>query len=92
MAGPPGGALIPLACDPLAREAGAALLHAMSDHNGQRLSPREMVRAHAYPMLAAVSTVALVVIAASLVPLARQAQHLNQCIERAAAPGCRSSR
>ena len=47
-----------------------------------------MVRAHAYPVLAAVSTVALVVIAASLVPLARQAEHLNQCIELPAAPGC----
>ena len=52
----------------------------MGDHDGQRPSPREMVRAHAYPVLAAVSTVALVVIAASLVPIARQADHVNQCL------------
>ena len=50
----------------------------MGDHDGQKLTPREMVRAHAYPVLAAVSTVALVVIAASLVPIARQAGHINR--------------
>ncbi len=29
----------------------------MTDHATQKLTPREMVRAHAYPVLAAVSTV-----------------------------------
>jgi hypothetical protein len=43
----------------------------MVNHDGQKLTPREMVRAHAYPVLAAVSTVALVVIAVSLMPIAR---------------------
>jgi hypothetical protein len=60
----------------------------MVDHDGQRLSTREMVRAHAYPVLAAVSTVALVVIAASLVPIARQADHMDQCLTAPNGPGC----
>jgi hypothetical protein len=60
----------------------------MGDHDQQKLTPREMVRAHAYPVLAAVSTVALVVIAASLVPIARQADHLNRCLTTPNAPGC----
>lgn len=60
----------------------------MDAHDGQKLSPREMVRAHAYPVLAAVSTLALVVIAASLVPIARQANHMNQCLAAPNGPGC----
>jgi len=60
----------------------------MSDHRNQQLTPREMVRAHAYPVLAAVSTVALVVIAASLVPIARQADHMNRCLGVPGATGC----
>jgi hypothetical protein len=47
-----------------------------------------MVRAHAYPVLAALSTVALVVIAASPVPIARQADHMNQCLAAPNGPGC----
>ena len=54
----------------------------MTQHPGPALSPREMVRAHAYPVLAAVSTTALVVIAISLIPIARHAQHMNQCVSR----------
>jgi len=60
----------------------------MGDHSNQQLSAREMVRAHAYPILAAVSTVALVVIAACLVPIARQADHFNRCLVAPAGPGC----
>lgn len=60
----------------------------MSDHSGQALTAREMVRAHAYPVLAAVSTVALVVIAVCLVPVARQAQHSNQCRVAPDGAGC----
>lgn len=60
----------------------------MANHDQQKLTPREMVRAHAYPVLAAVSTVALVVIAASLVPIARQADHLNRCLATPSAPAC----
>ena len=51
----------------------------MADHEGQALSPREMVRVHAYPVLAAVSTVALVVMAVSLVTIAKRTHALNQC-------------
>lgn len=64
----------------------------MSDHNGQKLTPREMVRAHAYPVLAAVSTVALVVIAASLVPIARQADSMNRCLTSPGDQGCQRFR
>ena len=64
----------------------------MGYHDGQKLSPREMVRAHAYPVLAAVSTVALVVIAASLVPIARQAVHMNQYLTAPSSPGCQRYR
>jgi hypothetical protein len=53
----------------------------MGDHDGQKLTPREMVRAHAYPVLAAVSTVALVVIAASLAPIGKLAGYQGRCIE-----------
>lgn len=60
----------------------------MRDHSSQQLTAREMVRAHAYPVFAAVSTLALVVIAACLVPIARQADHLNRCLAVPGAPGC----
>jgi hypothetical protein len=60
----------------------------MADHDGQTLTPREMVRAHAYPVLAALSTAALVVIAASLVPIARHADRLQQCFTAPNTPGC----
>ncbi len=53
----------------------------MTDHAAQKLTPREMIRAHAYPVLAAVSTVALVVSAASLAPLGKQAGYQSRCIE-----------
>ncbi len=53
-----------------------------ASHAGQTLTPREMVRAHAYPVLAAVSTVALVAIATSLGPIAKQAGYQNHCIEQ----------
>jgi hypothetical protein len=53
----------------------------MSDHNGQQLTPREMVRAHAYPVLATISTVSLVAIALLQVPGAIKAHRYNLCIE-----------
>mgnify|MGYP006270104153 CR=1 FL=1 len=59
----------------------------MADHEGQTLSPREMVRAHAYPVLAAISTLSLVVIAASLVPVAQRAHALNACASKIEALG-----
>ena len=53
----------------------------MTDHTSQKLTPREMIRAHAYPVLAAVSTISLVVIAASLAPIGKQAGYQNRCVE-----------
>jgi hypothetical protein len=46
-----------------------------------------MVPAHAYPVLPGVSTLALVVIAASQVSIARQADHLNRCLTAPNGPG-----
>ena len=46
------------------------------------MTPREAIRAHAYPVLAAVSTVSLVVISISLAPIARWARIQNDCVER----------
>ena len=46
------------------------------------MNPREMIRAHAYPVLAGISTVSLVIIATSLIPIADWARIQNECIER----------
>ena len=54
----------------------------MGDHKGQQLTPREMVRAHAYPVLAAVSSLSLLAIALQLIPIARQASSFNACVEQ----------
>jgi hypothetical protein len=53
----------------------------MNDHNAQTLSPREMVRAHAYPVLAAISTLSLVALALLQVPGAIKAHRYNQCVD-----------
>ena len=52
----------------------------MSDHDGQRLGPREMIQAHTYPVLAAVSSLSLIAIAVQLVPIAQQASTFNACV------------
>ena len=41
-----------------------------------------MLRAHSYPALAAISTISLVVIAVSLLPIATWTRTQNECIER----------
>ena len=46
------------------------------------MNPREMIRAHAYPLFAAVSTLSLAVMAVSSVPLAQWARTQNECIEK----------
>ncbi|WP_231906013.1 Ets-domain-containing protein [Prochlorococcus sp. MIT 1306] len=48
---------------------------------GRRVTPREMVRSHAFPVLAALSTISLIVIAWSLIPISRQAARWNGCFE-----------
>ena len=53
----------------------------MVDHNQQQLTAREMVRAHAYPVLAAVSTLSLLSIAVLLIPHAVKSHRYNRCVD-----------
>ena len=53
----------------------------MDDHSQQKLTAREMVRAHAYPVLAAVSSLSLLSIAVLLVPQAVKTHRYNRCID-----------
>ena len=53
----------------------------MDDHNQQKLTAREMVRAHAYPVLAAVSSLSLLSIAILLMPQAVKTDRYNRCID-----------
>lgn len=53
----------------------------MSDHTDQQLSARDMVRAHAYPVLAALSSLSLVCIAVLLVPQAVKTHRYNRCVD-----------
>ena len=53
----------------------------MTDHNNQSLSSREMVRAHAYPVLATVSSLSLVTIAMLLIPQAVRHHRFNRCVD-----------
>ena len=53
----------------------------MVDHNQQELTAREMVRAHAYPVLAAISSLSLLGIAVVLIPQAVKTHRYNRCID-----------
>ena len=53
----------------------------MVDHSQQQLTAREMVRAHAYPMLAAISSLSLLSIAILLFPQAVRTHRYNLCID-----------
>ena len=53
----------------------------MDDHNSQQLTAREMVRAHAYPVLAAISSLSLVCIAVLQIPSAVKHHRYNLCID-----------
>ena len=53
----------------------------MTDQSRQRLTTREMVRAHAYPVLAAVSSLSLLGIAILLIPQAVNTHRYNRCID-----------
>lgn len=53
----------------------------MANHEGQQLTAREMVRAHAYPVLAALSTLSLITIAFLQVPSAVKDHRYNRCID-----------
>jgi hypothetical protein len=53
----------------------------MSDHSETKLSGRGMIRAHAYPLLALISTVNLLVVAILLIPQAVRHHRYNLCID-----------
>jgi len=53
----------------------------MADHNNQSLTLREMVREHAYPALALLSSLSLVVIAVLQIPSAVKDHRYNRCID-----------
>ena len=53
----------------------------MIDHSQQKLTAREMVRAHAYPVLAAISSLSLLSIAVLLIPQAVKSNRYNRCID-----------
>ena len=53
----------------------------MVDHSQQEPTPREMVRAHAYPLLAAISSLSLLRIAVLLIPQAVKTHRYNLCID-----------
>ena len=53
----------------------------MNDHNQRALTTKEMVRAHAYPILAAVSTLSLLTTSILLIPQAVKTDRYNRCID-----------
>ena len=53
----------------------------MSDHTEQRLTAREMVRVHAYPVLAFISSISLLSIAIFLIPQAVKIDRYNRCVD-----------
>lgn len=57
-------------------------MNTMADHRDQSLTTREMIRAHTYPLLATLSTISLMSIAALLVPQAIKEHRYNRCIDQ----------
>lgn len=53
----------------------------ITPHSTEPLSAREMVRAHTYPLLAVISTLALVAIAVLQIPSAVRNHRFNRCVE-----------
>ena len=53
----------------------------MTDHSNSPLSVREMVRAHAYPVLSALCTLSLISIGVLLVPQAVRHHRFNRCVD-----------
>ncbi len=53
----------------------------MGDHSSQKLTAREMVRAHAYPILATISSLSLVTMALLQIPGAVRDHRYNLCID-----------
>ena len=53
----------------------------MDGHTQQSLTSREMVRVHAYPVLAAISSLSMLGIAVLLIPQAVRNHRYNRCID-----------
>ena len=53
----------------------------MNHHNQQPLTAQEMVRAHAYPVLAAISSLSLLAISVLLMPQAVKTHRYNRCVD-----------
>ena len=53
----------------------------MVDHNQQPLTARQMMRAHAYPVLATISSLSLLSIVILLIPQAVKTHRYNRCID-----------
>ena len=53
----------------------------MNDHNQQPLTAREMVRAHTYPILSAISALSLLSTSILLIPQAVKTHRYNQCVD-----------
>ena len=53
----------------------------MPDHDERKLSVREMINAHLFPLLALVATASSVSIALSLDPIAGQSYRWNKCYD-----------
>jgi len=52
---------------------------AMADHDGRKLTVREMINAHLFPVLALIATASSVSIALSLEPIAGESSRWNKC-------------
>ena len=53
----------------------------MDAHSEQQLTVSDMVRVHAYPLLAAISSLSLVCIAVLLIPQAVKTHRYNRCVD-----------
>ena len=53
----------------------------MVDHNQQKLTAREIAQAHAYPVLAGLSSLSLLSSAVLLIPRAVKSHRYNRCID-----------
>ena len=53
----------------------------MNDHNPKTTTARDMIRAHTYPLLAALSCLSLVAIGILLVPQAVRTHRYNRCVD-----------
>ena len=53
----------------------------MAQHDHQPISAREMIRAHAYPVLALVGSLSLIAIAVLQIPTAVRNHRFNRCVD-----------